>query len=390
MYCHHFGFHQTPFKITPDPALFFPGGNRGAVLDALIYAIGRGEGIIKVVGEVGSGKTMLCRMLEREIPDNCEVIYLANPNLSPEEILPAIAYELNLAIPAGATKPMVMHQLHDYLLAKHADNRRVVMFVEEAQGMPLATLEEIRLLSNLETAQDKLLQIVLFGQPELDAKLARHEIRQLNERITYRFQLAPFTRQEIRDYLNARLHACGYRGPELFSRGAIRGLTRRSQGLLRRINVLADKALLAAYSSGAGRVLPGHVARAAEDSEFTASPRAFASRRWWGWSTACLLGVAALAWQWQQRAEPATAAVDQRSDAPATPAPAANPGAGAAPAMRYTDFTGLPLAALSASHGSANDSEFDAPSLLSALERVERVTGRPARVLMLGAGDAAQ
>ena len=158
MYCHHFGFHQPPFKITPDPALFFPGGNRGAVLDALIYAIGRGEGIVKVVGEVGSGKTMLCRMLEREIPDNCEVIYLANPNLSPEEILPAIAYELKLAIPLGATKPMVMHQLHDYLLAKHADNRRVVMFVEEAQGMPLATLEEIRLLSNLETAQDKLLQ----------------------------------------------------------------------------------------------------------------------------------------------------------------------------------------------------------------------------------------
>jgi MSHA biogenesis protein MshM len=268
MYSQHFGLAKTPFRITPDPEMFFPGGNRGAVLDALVYAISRGEGIVKVVGEVGSGKTMLCRMLERELPDHCEIIYLANPRLAPDEILHAIAVELELPVPATATKLEAMRALHDYLLSRHAANRRVVMFVEEAQGTPLATLEEIRLLSNLETSQDKLLQIVLFGQPELDAKLAVHEIRQLNERITFRFELAPFKTAEIRDYLNTRLRASGYRGPDLFSGPAIRELARHSRGLLRRINILADKALLAAFAEHARRVTAGHVRLAARDSAF--------------------------------------------------------------------------------------------------------------------------
>lgn len=380
MYCQYFGFHKSPFKITPDPALFFPGGNRGAVLDALIYAISRGEGIVKVVGEVGSGKTMLCRMLEREIPSHCEMIYLANPNLSPDEILPAIAYELKLNLPPGASKPLVMHQLHDYLLAKHADNRRVVMFVEEAQGMPLATLEEIRLLSNLETAQDKLLQIVLFGQPELDVKLAQHEIRQLNERITYRFKLAPLDADEIRDYLNARLQASGYRGSNLFTRRAIGVLARYSQGLLRRINILADKALLAAYSSGAARVLPRHITLAANDSEFTT-----ASRRWlrggWrlGWMTAGLLMATGWWWQHGQRALISPILGGAAPAAPTTPviAPAL--------ATRYTDLTALSLALAEFEVPLANaEIETDAPHLLSAFDRLARLTDAPAEVLLLG------
>ena len=290
MYDQHFGLTKTPFKITPDPELFFPGGNRGAVLDALLYAVSRGEGIVKVVGEVGSGKTMLCRMLERELPAQCEIIYLANPNLGPDEILQAIVFELRLTPPATASKPELMHLLHDYLLRKHVANRRVVMFVEEAQCVPLATLEEIRLLSNLETAQDKLLQIVLFGQPELDHKLAQHEIRQLNERITYRFRLAPLAAAEIRDYLNSRLRASGFRGAELFERGAIRALARYSKGLLRRVNVLADKALLAAYTCGARRVTRRHIVLAAQDSEL------IERSHWWlrWWPAATLSGVLAL------------------------------------------------------------------------------------------------
>lgn len=273
MYSQHFGLAKSPFRITPDPEMFFPGGNRGAVLDALVYAVSRGEGIVKVVGEVGSGKTMLCRMLERELPDHCEIIYLANPRLEPEEILHAIAIELELPLAPTATRVEALRALHDYLLTRHAANRRVVMFVEEAQSMPLATLEEIRLLSNLETSQEKLLQIVLFGQPELDAKLARHEIRQLNERITFRFSLAPFRPAEIRDYLNTRLRASGYRGPDLFGAWAIRELARHSRGLLRRINVLADKALLAAFAANARRVTASHVRLAARDSGFAASGR---------------------------------------------------------------------------------------------------------------------
>jgi MSHA biogenesis protein MshM len=390
MYCQHFGFHKSPFKITPDPELFFPGGNRGAVLDALVYALSRGEGIVKVVGEVGSGKTMLCRMLAREIPANCEMIYLANPNLGPDEILPAIAYELKLELPPGATKPMVMHALHDYLLAKHADNRRVVMFVEEAQGMPLATLEELRLLSNLETAQDKLLQIVLFGQPELDTKLAQHEIRQLNERITYRFRLAPFVADEIRDYLNARLQASGYRGPELFTRRAIRVLARCSQGLLRRINVLADKALLAAYSSGAPRVLPRHVTRAAEDSEFSRTTQISRGGgfRWAGLTTAVLLASAGT-WQYVTRAPDLVPLTNSAPVAPptvVTPAPSSTADKTPTVATRYTDLTALSLALTAFDLPLAQiDPEADSVHLQRAFNRLARVTETSGEVLLLGA-----
>jgi MSHA biogenesis protein MshM len=163
MYYAHFGLKEPPFKITPNTEFFFSGGNRGAVLDALIYAITSGEGIIKVVGEVGSGKTMLCRMLQTLLPQKVESVYLANPSVAPEDILHAIAFELQLKLPKNADRLKVMHELQNYLLARHTAGKQVVIFVEEAQGMPLATLEEMRLLSNLETKHDKLLQIVLFA-----------------------------------------------------------------------------------------------------------------------------------------------------------------------------------------------------------------------------------
>ena len=162
MYYAHFGLKEPPFKITPNTDFFFSGANRGAVLDALVYAITNGEGIIKVVGEVGSGKTMLCRMLQSILPEKIESIYLANPSVAPEDVLHAIAFELQLNLPKNADRLRVMQELQAHLLDRHAEGRQVVIFVEEAQGMPLATLEEIRLLSNLETKQDKLLQIVLW------------------------------------------------------------------------------------------------------------------------------------------------------------------------------------------------------------------------------------
>ncbi|MEX2480826.1 MAG: AAA family ATPase [Gammaproteobacteria bacterium] len=290
MYERHFGLTKPPFRITPDPEFFFPGGNRGAVLEALVYAISRGEGMVKVVGEVGSGKTMLCRMLERELPDSVIIIYLANPRLSAAEILHAIAFELKLGLGPDHSRLEVMHALQDFLLARHAENRRVVMFVEEAQAMPLESLEEIRMLSNLETTQEKLLQIVLFGQPELDLTLARHEIRQLRERITHSFTLAPFDHSDVRDYLQTRVRASGHRGNALFSAPAVRAIEHRSRGLLRRINVLADKALLAAFADNASRVEATHVKRAAQDSGFDRpGPR---PRTWLVWSLgAALIGA---------------------------------------------------------------------------------------------------
>ncbi len=294
MYYAHFGLKQPPFKITPNTEFFFSGGNRGAVLDALVYAITSGEGIVKVVGEVGSGKTMLCRMLETLLPQNVESVYLANPSVAPEDVLHAIAFELHLELPEGADRLHVMQALQNYLIERHAENRRVVIFIEEAQGMPLATLEEIRLLTNLETRHDKLLQIVLFGQPELDENLNAAHIRQLRERITHSFNLGPLAADEIGEYLIFRLRTAGYFGPQMFTKAAIRKIASASEGLVRRINILADKALLAAFAENAYAVERKHVVVAIRDSEFGAerSRKPFAITRY---AVAALIALALVA-----------------------------------------------------------------------------------------------
>ena len=268
MYQEHFGLNRPPFKITPDTSLFFEGSQRGAALDALLYAIKSGEGIIKVVGEVGSGKTMLCRMLEVRLSDNVDVVYIANPSLSPDNILHVIAHELQLDVSSNTSKVDVMQQIQTYLLKKHASNRQVVLFVEEAQSMPIETLEEIRLLSNLETDENKLLQMVLFGQPELDEKLSAPHIRQLKERITHSFNLSPFPPDDTLQYLNFRLRAVGYKGPDIFNRKTAGVVKKYSAGLTRRINIIADKSMLAAFSEGSHTVTASHIKTAAQDSEF--------------------------------------------------------------------------------------------------------------------------
>ncbi len=301
MYNDHFGLDRAPFRITPDTKLFYPGGARGEVLEALIYAVSSGEGIVKVVGEVGSGKTMLCRMLEERLAGKVDIVYLANPSLSPEDTLHAIALEMKLDVGSEANRLQVMHALQERLLEKHANNRQVVVFVEEAQSMPIATLEEIRLLSNLETNRDKLLQIVLFGQPELDNNLDMPEIRQLKERITHSFYLQPFTPEQMREYVNFRMRAVGYRGPDIFRSGAYRRMAKASGGLTRRINILADKALLAAFAEDTFDVGKRHVNIAVNDSQFTRT------RRWGVPEISMILGLAlvtaAVAWTFIQRSD---------------------------------------------------------------------------------------
>jgi len=326
MYYAFFGLNQPPFKITPDTEAFFEGGNRGAILEALIYAISHGEGIIKVTGEVGSGKTMLCRVLQTRLPDNVENVYLANPSVSPEEILHAIAFELQLPLARDATRLEVMHALNAYLLERHTQKRQVVVFVEESQGMPLGTLEEIRLLSNLETQQHKLLQIVLFGQPELDENLRQTQIRQLRERITHSFNLAPLDEDDVRAYLAFRLQAAGYHGPDLFSPRVIAYMTRASAGLTRRINLIADKALLAAFAESTHNVNLSHVKAAVRDSEFsevpaprTASPLAYALG---GLAVGGIIGVAAFA-TYLALSSPAQPVPQEVSVAPQQTAPVA-------------------------------------------------------------------
>lgn len=250
MYLDYFSLERHPFRITPDTSLFFSGGNqgRGVVLDAMLFAIESGEGILKVVGEVGSGKTMLCRMLEERLPETTEIVYLANPRLSPDEILYAIAFELKLPVRRDTSKLLVMQQLQNYLIKQHTANRRVLVVIEEAQGMSVETLEEIRLFSNLETQVDKLMQIILFGQPELDKNLSSKNIRQLRERITHSFHLNPLTRNELSEYVRFRLGAAGCPCPQLLTRRAEWLLSKASGGLTRRINILVDKSLLAAFA----------------------------------------------------------------------------------------------------------------------------------------------
>ena len=199
------------------------------------------------------------------------MIYIANPSLSPDNILHVIAHELHLDVNNEMSKVDVMQRIQAHLLKKHADNRQVVLFVEEAQSMPIETLEEIRLLSNLETDDNKLLQMVLFGQPELDEKLSQPHIRQLKERITQSFYLSPFPPDDTLQYLNFRLRAVGYKGPDIFNKKTAGVVKKYSDGLTRRINILADKSMLAAFSEGSHTVTSTHVKSAAQDSEFKKS-----------------------------------------------------------------------------------------------------------------------
>jgi type II secretory pathway predicted ATPase ExeA len=318
MYLEHFGLKHPPFRITPDQDFFFPGGNRGAILDALAYAITKGEGIIKVTGEVGTGKTMLCRALVSRLPENIDLIYLPNPSLPRNEILYAIADELGLTHLTDSKSTQVLREIQNHLIAKLAQGRQAVLIIDEAQATPLDTLEEIRLLSNLETDTSKLLQIVLFGQPELDQHLDLPHIRQLKERITHSFFLHPLERKEIDDYLAHRMSTAGFRGPNIFSGGAVRLLHKVSQGLIRRVNILADKALLAAFSEGAFNISRRHINAAAHDNGSARRP--LSPFKWLALAALLSLGVLAAA-LWFVQGRPPTRPTPPADAPTAVPAP---------------------------------------------------------------------
>jgi len=300
VYLDYFGLKEAPFRITPNTEYWYAGGQRGEMLAALLYAIGQGEGIIKVVGEVGSGKTMLCRKLVAQLPDSVDSVYLGNPTLAPDDMLAAILADLGIDTPESGRQARLV-QLNTALLERHAAGRRVVVFVEEAQGIALDSLEFLRLLTNLETATDKLLQIVLFGQPELDAQLADPRIRQLKDRITLSLNLSPLAATEVAAYLRARLAVAGYRGPDLFPQALIAHMTSLSGGLSRRINVLADKTLLAAYAGQTHSLTPAHLEAAAGDADMQPQARASPPSHRWAWLSAGLAAVlgllAFIAWQ---------------------------------------------------------------------------------------------
>ena len=317
LYLEHFGLKEPPFRITPHTDFFFDGADRGATLEGLIYAVLHDEGIVKVSGEVGSGKTMLCRVLMERLPAHVDTIYLASPSLAREEILHAIADELGLAL-SGKRTAVALRELQEHLIGRYGEGRRVVVLIDEAHVMPEDTLEEVRLLSNLESNRHKLLQIVLFGQPELDASLAKPSLRQLRDRVTHAFRMRPLSLAEVQKYVGFRMRAAGYRGPEVFGSRAIALIARAANGLNRRVNILADKALLAAFTENSHAVTARHVRAAIRDAEFAALKRG--GRRGFYAAAAATLaaGVAlgmALAWTWMREA-PAPIAPVQAAPAP--------------------------------------------------------------------------
>jgi MSHA biogenesis protein MshM len=335
MYLEHFGLREAPFRITPHTEFFFSGANRGATLEALLYAITAGEGMVKVTGEVGSGKTMLCRVLMERLPETVETIYLAVPSLSRDEMLAAIAGDLGIDT-TGANTTRLVRSLQDKLIEIHGAGRQVVALIDEAHAMPLATLEEIRLLSNLETGTEKLLQIVLFGQPELDAHLALPHMRQLKERITHSFTLAPLPPREVKDYLGFRMRAAGYHGPDLFGPEVLRIINEASEGLTRRINIYADKTLLAAFAAGTHSVTADHARAAVTDTQIVVtrreSPRRLIAAVAIGAAVGIVIGFTLAPFVHA----PSPLAAVAASSAPAAAAAAAVPGVNGATSQRAT------------------------------------------------------
>lgn len=272
MYLEHFALTEPPFKITPIKEFFFSGANRGEILDALIYAITDSEGIIKISGEVGSGKTMLCHMLLERLPTNIKAIYLANPSLSREELLYAIADGLELD-PEGQRISILLQNLHNRLVEKYNQGEHCVVLVDEAHAMPLDTLEELRLLYNLQIGKHKLVKIIQFGQPELNDKLEQSNMRQLKDRIVHHFNMQPLPKKTLAAYLMFRMRTAGYQGPDIFSPGAVNLIDRAANGLMRRVNILADKSLLAAFVEDTHRIEARHVQAAIRDSGLTPDKR---------------------------------------------------------------------------------------------------------------------
>lgn len=275
-YLAHFGLKQPPFGITPDTEFAYQSRSYREGMNLLHFALASGEGFIKVVGEVGTGKTLLCRSLLNELDADWQAAYIPNPQMDPRELLLEIADELQVGENVLDIVRLVK-RINQRLLDLAAVGRKVVLCIDEAQTMPRLTLESLRLLSNLETEKRKLLHIVLFGQPELDDMLARHSARQIRQRIAFSYRLQHLDVEEVKQYVEQRLATAGHRGEPLFTPRALRALYHRSGGTPRLINILANKAMLAAFGEGRLQVMPRHIEAAARDTEGARD------KPWWVW-----------------------------------------------------------------------------------------------------------
>jgi MSHA biogenesis protein MshM len=267
VYLEHFGLREPPFRLTPDTDFLYQHRAQLEALNVLLVGLRQGEGILKVTGEVGSGKTFLCRMLLNAIEEEFVTAYIPNPLLSPEALYHAVASELGIDGEKIGQSHHLYRLISERLIELNSEGRVVVLLVDEAQAMPEESLEALRLLTNLETEKAKLLQIVLFGQSELDDRIASESMRQLRQRISFSYNLYPLNRDDVYGYVAHRLTAAGYNGRPVFNEKACGLLHQASRGLPRLVNIYAHKAMMAAYGRGERQVGPRHVRAAVSDTD---------------------------------------------------------------------------------------------------------------------------
>ncbi|OIJ44239.1 AAA family ATPase [Massilia timonae] len=311
MYNHYFQLKHAPFSIAPDPRYLFMSERHREALAHLLYGIGSGGGFVLLTGEIGAGKTTVCRCFIEQVPDNCRLAYIFNPRLNAEELLQTICDELHIALPSGVSGvKSYVDAINRYLLESHAQGLNNVLVIDEAQNLSSEVLEQLRLLTNLETSERKLLQIILIGQPELRTMLARPELEQLAQRVIARYHLGPLSEQETGAYIAHRLAVSGAAGMP-FPPGLTPVVHRLTHGVPRRINLLCDRALLGAYVENSPHVTRAILLKSAEEV-FAGEPASRKPRRWPLLAGGALAGVAisAAAWQMlphQQQAQPASA-----------------------------------------------------------------------------------
>jgi general secretion pathway protein A len=299
MYLTHFNLSERPFSITPDPRFLYMSARHREALAHLLYGLGEGGGFVQLTGEVGTGKTTICRCLLEQVPDNVDVALVFNPKVTAAELIASVCDELGISYPAETTSIKVLTDaLNRHLLQNHANGRRTVLILDEAQNLSTEVLEQIRLLTNLETATEKLLQVILIGQPELRSILARDDMRQLAQRVTARYHLEPIELEDVGAYIQHRLQICGV-SRNIFNKAAINSIQQLSGGIPRLINVLCDRALLGAYVEGKTQVDRKVVRKAAREvlSPEPVQSRS-GSRAMIGFAVLCLL---LLAYLWPMR-----------------------------------------------------------------------------------------
>jgi len=269
MYLYHFGLKELPFTLTPNTNFYFGLAPHDEALAVLLTALKSGEGFIKVVGEVGTGKTLICRKLLNEIPEHFVTAYIPNPYLKPDELRRAVAVELGVKQAQRMSVQLLTQRIQQRLMELHAQGNSVVLILDEAQALPAESLEALRLFTNLETETKKLLQVVLFAQPELDQRLNENSFRQLKQRITFSYKLRPMTASEVTDYIHHRMQIAGYNGAKLFDDKLSKKIALITKGIPRLVNILCHKMLMLSYGQGQYQITAKQLKVAVFDTEAT-------------------------------------------------------------------------------------------------------------------------